>query len=238
LGQIELKEVQPMECKMGTLYVIATPIGNLEDISLRALRILKEVDAVACEDTRRTLKLLNAYKIQKRLISYYQPIEGRKSPLILALLKGGKDIALVSDSGTPGLSDPGFRLIREAVQEGMTVVPVPGASAVATALSAAGLPTDRFLFLGFPPPKREATRKLLVSLKEERATLVFYLPTRKIAEFLLLLEEALGTRQVVIARELTKIHEEFIRGEARELLSRMGEKKLKGEATVLVQGRR
>ncbi len=227
-----------MENKTGTLYVIATPIGNLEDISLRALRILKEVDAVACEDTRRTLKLLNAYKIQKRLISYYQPKEGRKSPLILALLKGGKDIALVSDSGTPGLSDPGFRLIREAVQEGMTVVPIPGASAVAAALSAAGLPTDRFLFLGFPPPKREATRKLLVSLKEERSTLVFYLPTRKIAEFLLLLEEALGTRQVVIARELTKIHEEFIRGEARELLSRIGEKKLKGEATVLVQGRR
>jgi len=227
-----------MENKRGTLYVIATPIGNLEDISLRALRILKEVDAVACEDTRRTLKLLNAYKIQKRLISYYQPKEGRKSPLILALLKEGKDIALVSDSGTPGLSDPGFRLIREAVQEGMTVVPVPGASAVAAALSAAGLPTDRFLFLGFPPPKREATRKLLVSLKEERATLVFYLPTRKIAEFLLLLEEALGTRQVAIARELTKIHEEFIRGEARELLTRIGEKKLKGEATVLVQGRR
>ena len=227
-----------MENKKGTLYVIATPIGNLEDISLRALRILKEVDAVACEDTRRTLKLLNAYKIQKRLISYYQPKEGRKSPLILALLKGGKDIALVSDSGTPGVSDPGFRLIREAVQEGMTVVPVPGASAVAAALSAAGLPTDRFLFLGFPPPKREATRKLLLSLKEERSTLVFYLPTRKIAEFLLLLEEALGTRQVVIARELTKIHEEFIRGEARELLTRIGEKKLKGEATVLVQGRR
>jgi 16S rRNA (cytidine1402-2'-O)-methyltransferase len=227
-----------MECKMGTLYVIATPIGNLEDISLRALRILKEVDAVACEDTRRTLKLLNAYKIQKRLISYYQPKEGRKSPLILALLKGGKDVALVSDAGTPGLSDPGFRLIREAVQEGMTVVPVPGASAVAAALSAAGLPTDRFLFLGFPPPKREATRKLLVSLKEERSTLVFYLPTRKIAEFLLLLEEVLGSRRVVIARELTKIHEEFIRGEAGELLGRIGEKKLKGEATVLVQGQR
>jgi 16S rRNA (cytidine1402-2'-O)-methyltransferase len=227
-----------MENKRGILYVIATPIGNLEDISLRALRILKQVDAVACEDTRRTLKLLNAYKIQKRLISYYQPKEAQKSPLILALLKGGKDIALVSDSGTPGLSDPGFRLVREAVQEGMTVVPVPGASAVATALSAAGLPTDRFLFLGFPSPKREATRKLLVSLKEERSTLVFYLPTRKIAEFLLLLDEALGTRQVVIARELTKIHEEFIRGEARELLSRIGGKKLKGEATVLVQGRR
>ncbi len=227
-----------MENKRGILYVIATPIGNLEDISLRALRILKEVDAVACEDTRRTLKLLNAYKIQKSLISYYQPREGQKSPLILALLKAGKDIALVSDSGTPGLSDPGFRLIREAVQEGLTVVPVPGASAVATALSAAGLPTDRFLFLGFPPPKRERTRKLLASLKEERSTLVFYLPTRKIAEFLTLLEEALGTRQVVIARELTKIHEEFIRGESRELISRIGEKKLKGEATVLVQGRR
>jgi 16S rRNA (cytidine1402-2'-O)-methyltransferase len=220
----------------GTLFVTATPIGNLEDISLRALRVLKEVDIIACEDTRRTLKLLNAHKIQNRLISYYQPKEGQKLPLILGILKEGKNVALVSDAGTPGLSDPGFKLIREAIKAGIRVVPIPGVSAVAAALSAGGLPTDRFLFLGFPPPKREATRKILHSLKDEKATLVFYLPTRKIAEFLLLLNEVLGNRPVVIARELTKVHEEFIRGETGELLSRLEKRVLKGESTVLVQG--
>ncbi len=218
------------------MYVVATPIGNLEDISLRALRILKEVDAIACEDTRRTLKLLNVYGIRKRLVSYYEPREAQKALVILELLKGGKDVALVSDSGTPGLSDPGFRVIRRAIEEGIGVVPVPGATALAAALSTAGLPTDRFLFLGFPPPKKEAARRILISLKEERATLVFYLPTRRIAEFLLLIKESLGDRQVVIAREITKVHEEFIRGQAGELLTRLESRPLKGEATVLVQG--
>jgi 16S rRNA (cytidine1402-2'-O)-methyltransferase len=225
-----------MEKPTGTLFITATPIGNLEDISLRALRVLKDVDVIACEDTRRTLKLLNAHRIQKRLISYYQPREGQKIPLILEILKEGKNVALVSDAGTPGLSDPGFKLIREVIKAGLNVVPIPGASAAAAALSAAGLPTDRFLFLGFPPPKREAARKMLQALKGEKATLVFYLPTRKITEFLFLLDEVLGNRPVVIARELTKVHEEFIRGEARELRSRLEKRILKGESTVLVQG--
>lgn len=222
----------------GTLFIVATPIGNLEDVTLRALRVLKEVEAVACEDTRQTVKLLNAYEIRKRLISYFQPRERQRLPEIIALLKAGKDVALVSDAGTPGISDPGFPLIREALKEGMNVVPIPGPSALAAALSAAGLPTHRVLFAGFPPPKKEATRKLLASLKDEEATLVFYLPVRRIPEFLAAILETLGDRRTVIARELTKIHEEFIRGAASELLEAAGKRTFKGEATVLVHGSR
>lgn len=220
----------------GTLFIVATPIGNLEDVTLRALRVLKEVEAVACEDTRQTIKILNAYDIRKRLISYFQPRERQRVPEIIALLKAGKDVALVSDAGTPGISDPGFPLIREALKEGMNVVPIPGASALSAALSAAGLPTHRVLFAGFPPPKKEATRKLLASLKDEEATLVFYLPVRRLTEFLTAILETLGDRRTVIARELTKIHEEFIRGAASELLEAAGKRTFKGEATVLVHG--
>ena len=220
----------------GTLFIVATPIGNLEDVTLRALRVLKEVEAVACEDTRQTIKILNAYDIRKRLISYFQPRERQRVPEIIALLKAGKDVALVSDAGTPGISDPGFPLIREALKEGMNVVPIPGPSALTAALSAAGLPTHRVLFAGFPPPKKEATRKLLASLKDEEATLVFYLPVRRLPEFLTAILETLGDRRTVIARELTKIHEEFIRGAASELLEAAGKRTFKGEATVLVHG--
>ena len=220
----------------GTLYIVATPIGNLEDVTLRALRVLKEVEAIACEDTRQTVKLLNAYEIRKRLISYFQPRENRRVPEIIGLLKSGKDVALVSDAGTPGISDPGFPLIREALKEGFRVVPIPGPSALAAGLSAAGLPTHRVLFAGFPPPKKEATRKLLASLKEEEATLIFYLPVRRIPEFLSAILETLGDRKTVIARELTKIHEEFIRGTASELLEAAGKRTFKGESTVLIHG--
>ena len=222
----------------GRLFIVATPIGNLEDITLRALRILGEAEAVACEDTRQTVKILNRYGLKKRLISYYQPREGQKIPEILGLLESGQDVALVSDAGTPGVSDPGFPLIREALRAGIPVVSVPGPSAVTAALAASGLPTHRFLFAGFPPPKRAATRKLIASLREEAATLVFYLPTRRVREFLEAARDALGDRRVVIARELTKVHEEFIRGTAGELLECIGERVLKGEATVLVEGKR
>jgi 16S rRNA (cytidine1402-2'-O)-methyltransferase len=222
----------------GRLFVVATPIGNLEDITFRAVRILGEVEAVACEDTRQTLKLLNKYGLRKRLISYFHPREGRKVPEIIGILRSGKDVALVSDAGTPGISDPGFPLIREALKEGVSVIPVPGPSAVAAALSAAGLPTHRFLFAGFPPPKKEGLRKFLLSLKEEKATLVFYLPTRRIVEFLEAVLAGLGARRVVIARELTKIHEEFIRGTAVDLLQELEKRPLKGEATVLIEGYR
>jgi len=221
----------------GTLYIVATPIGNLEDITLRALRILKDVAAIACEDTRQTVKLLNRFEFRKELISYFQPQEARKIPLLLDILKRGKDVALVSDSGTPGISDPGFRLVREALREGIKVVPLPGPCAAVTALCASGLSTHRFLFAGFPPPKKGALRKSLLALKDESATLIFYLPARKAAEFLEAILETMGGRDIVIAREITKIHEEFLRGKADEILRSMGERALKGEITVLVSGK-
>ena len=220
----------------GRLYIVGTPVGNLEDITLRALRILGEVEAIACEDTRQTVKILNRFGLKKPLISYFQPREGRRIPEIIGLLKAGRDVALVSDAGTPGISDPGFPLIREALKEAIPVVPIPGPSAVTTALSAAGLPTHRFLFVGFPPPKKTGLRKFLEALRDEKATLVFFLPTRRIPEFLEAVRELLGDRRVVIARELTKVHEEFIRGKAGELAGKLGHKTLKGEATVLVEG--
>ena len=220
----------------GRLYIVGTPVGNLEDITLRALRILGEVEAIACEDTRQTIKILNRFGLKKPLISYFQPREGRRIPEIIGLLKAGRDVALVSDAGTPGISDPGFPLIREALKEAIPVVPIPGPSAVTTALSAAGLPTHRFLFVGFPPPKKTGLRKFLEALQDEKATLVFFLPTRRIPEFLEAVCELLGDRRVVIARELTKIHEEFIRGMAGELAGNPGRRTLKGEATVLVEG--
>jgi 16S rRNA (cytidine1402-2'-O)-methyltransferase len=220
----------------GRLFVVGTPIGNLEDITLRALRVLGEVAAIACEDTRQTLKILNRYDIRKPLISYYQPREGQRVPEIVRLLEEGRDVALVSDAGTPGVSDPGFPLIRAALKEGIAVVPIPGPSAVTAALAASGLPTHRFCFAGFPPPKRTGLRKLLGSLVREEATLIFFLPTRRIPEFLAAVVEVLGDRRVVVARELTKIHEEFIRGTAGELAAALGGKVLKGEATILVEG--
>lgn len=220
----------------GRLFVVGTPIGNLEDITLRALRVLGEVAAIACEDTRQTVKLLNRYGIKKPLISYFHPREGQRVPEIIRLLEGGGDVALVSDAGTPGISDPGFPLIREALKKGLEVVPIPGPSAVTAALSAAGLPTHRFLFAGFPPPKTAALRRFLEGLAGQEATLVFYLPTRRLKEFLVAVGEIMGDRRLVVARELTKIHEEFRRGTASELLGVLGERTPKGEATVLVDG--
>jgi 16S rRNA (cytidine1402-2'-O)-methyltransferase len=222
--------------KKGVLYIVATPIGNLEDITLRALRTLGEVEAVACEDTRQTLKLLTRHGIRKRLISYYRPRENQRLPEILRLLESGRDVALVSDAGTPGISDPGFPLIREALRAGIRVVPIPGPCAATAALSAAGLPTHRFLFVGFPPPKRAARRKLLAALREEEATLVVYLPTRKLGEFLEDVRETLGDRSLVIAREMTKIHEEFIRGKVEDIQRRFASEEARGEATVLISG--
>lgn len=221
----------------GTLFVVATPIGNLEDITLRALRVLKEAAAIACEDTRRTSQLLARYEIRSRLISHYQPREGARIPMLIGLLKEGRDVALVSDAGTPAISDPGFRLVREAIREGIRVVPIPGPSAVTSALCAAGLPTHRFLFAGFPPPKAEGLRKTLAALTEQDATLIFYLPGRKIEAFLEAVLVNLGDRPMVIARELTKIHEEFLRGTASELAAGAKGRVFKGELTVLIAGK-
>jgi 16S rRNA (cytidine1402-2'-O)-methyltransferase len=220
--------------RSGTLYVVATPIGNLEDLTLRALKILGRVKLIACEDTRQTRKLLTAHKIKNELLSYFQPKEKKKIPQIIKRLKKGEDVALVSDAGTPGISDPGFPLIREAINQGIRVIPIPGASAVTAALSAAGLPTHRFLFLGFPPPKKEAAKKLLRSLRNETGTLIFYLPPRKLPSFLNLIEETLGERQIVYAREMTKIFEEFTRGTPKELIDSLKKTSYKGEATLLI----
>ena len=230
--------MNPAESAMaGTLFVVGTPIGNLEDITLRALRVLKEVTAIACEDTRRTGLLLARFEIKSRLISYYEPREGRRIPQIVALLKEGRDVALVSDAGTPAISDPGFKLVREAIREGIQVVPIPGPSAMAAALSAGGLPTHRFLFVGFPPPKAAALRKTLARIEEQDGTLIFYLPGRKLVEFLAAVLESLGDRDIVICREMTKIHEEFTRGKASAVAASASTREFKGEMTVLVSGK-
>ena len=220
----------------GKLYIVATPIGNLEDLTIRALKVLNKINFIACEDTRQTRKLLNKYKIKKELISYFHPREHQKTAKIIGLLLEGKDVALVSDAGTPGLSDPGYPLIKEAINKGIRIIPLPGASALTAALPASGLATHRFFFLGFPPAKKEASKKLLDSLRSERGTLVFYLPTRRLNSFLKLIMEVIGNRQVVIARELTKVYEEFLRGTASELLEQIKDKRIRGEATVLIEG--
>ncbi|MBI1908827.1 MAG: 16S rRNA (cytidine(1402)-2'-O)-methyltransferase [Deltaproteobacteria bacterium] len=222
----------------GTLYIVATPIGNLEDITFRAVRILKEVDLVACEDTRHTVKLLNHLQIKKQLWSYFEHNEMTRIPQILGEIEKGKSVALVSDAGTPGISDPGFPLIREAVARGIRIVSIPGPSAVIASLSASGLPTDSFLFVGFLPQKAGRRKTLLESLKDEEATLVFYESPYRIVKTL---EEALSIfseRPACLARELSKIHEEFVRGTVRELCSAVREDPPKGEMVLLIAGKR
>ncbi len=227
---------EPPASTHGKLYIVATPIGNLDDLTFRALKTLQGVDAIACEDTRQTRKLLNRYDLSKPLLSYFQPREKPQAEAILGRLKQGRDVALVSDAGTPGISDPGFPLIQRALEEGIEVVPIPGASALTAALCAAGLPTHRVLFLGFPPPKQQATLMLLRSLGEEAATLVFYLPARRLDRFLEAIQEQLGPRRIVVARELTKLHEEFLRGTPELLLKQLQGRTAKGEVTLLIEG--
>ena len=222
----------------GTLFVVATPIGNLEDITLRALRVLREADLIAAEDTRATRKLLARYDIHTKLVSYYQGRECEKEESLVATLKGGGSVALVSEAGTPCISDPGFRLVRRAVEEGLRVEPIPGASAAIAALSAAGLPTDRFTFVGFLGDKPGKRRKALEELRAVSNTLVFYLSKWKAHAHLRDCLEILGDRRACLCRELTKIHEEFRRGALSELLASVEEKSLKGEIVLLVEGDR
>ena len=219
-----------------SLYLVATPIGNLEDITLRALRVLKEVDLIACEDTRQTLKLLNHYGIQTRLVSYHEHNEMTKAAELVVNLEGGAKIALVTDAGMPGISDPGFRLIALAIRHHVPVIPIPGASAFLAALVASGLPTDSFRFSGFLPSKAGQRRKVLESVKASPRTQVFYEAPHRLLETLSDISELLGSdRHVVVAREVTKLHEEFLRGRAGEILeefkSRGG---VKGEITLLI----
>src|SRR6266404_1361952 len=219
-----------------SLYLVATPIGNLEDITLRALRVLKEVDLIACEDTRQTQKLLTHYSIQTRMVSYHEHNEMTKAAELIVNLETGAKIALVTDAGMPGISDPGFRLIALAIRHHVPVVPIPGASAFLAALVASGLPTDSFRFSGFLPAKSGQRRKLFESVRESPRTQVFYEAPHRVLETLADVVEVLGDdRHVVVAREVTKIHEEFLRGRAVEVLEELkGRGDVKGEITLLI----
>ena len=218
------------------LYLVGTPIGNLEDITLRALRVLKEVDVIACEDTRQTQKLLNHYAIATRTTSYHEHNEMTKSTELVKQVQAGASIALVTDAGMPGISDPGYRLIALAIHQGVPVVPIPGASAFLAALVASGLPTDSFRFSGFLPAKRGERRAALEGVKSSPRTQIFYEAPHRIVEALEDVCEVLGAgRQVVIAREVTKLHEEFLRGRAGEVLENLKAREaVKGETTLLI----
>ena len=219
-----------------SLYLVATPIGNLEDITLRALRVLKEVDLIACEDTRQTMKLLSHYGIQTRLVSYHEHNEMTKAAELVVDLEGGAKIALVTDAGMPGISDPGFRLIALAIRHHVPVIPIPGASAFLAALVASGLPTDSFRFSGFLPSKSGQRRKLLESVENSPRTQVFYEAPHRLLETLADVVEVLGNdRHIVVAREVTKLHEEFLRGRAADILAQLKARgDVKGEITLLV----
>ncbi|HJY80753.1 MAG TPA: 16S rRNA (cytidine(1402)-2'-O)-methyltransferase [Candidatus Binatia bacterium] len=219
------------------LYVVATPIGNLEDLTLRALRILKEADLIAAEDTRHTRKLLSHYGITTPLTSYYDQIETSKAPALIEQLRAGKTIALVSDAGTPGIADPGYRLVKGAAEAGIAVVPIPGPSTLTALLSVGGLPMDRFVFEGFLPAKKSRRQSTLHRLRQEERTLIFFESPHRLLDLLADLDEIFGDRQVVIGRELTKMFEETLRGSVRELRTSLQGREIKGEVALLVAGR-
>ena len=218
----------------GKLYIVATPIGNLEDITLRAINILKQVDLIAAEDTRHTLKLLNHLQISKPLISYHRHNEQTKKDILIQKLKQGQNIAIVSDAGTPGISDPGEEIIKQAIQENITIIPIPGACALINALICSGISTKEFVFLGFLPLNKKLRKGKLEEIKTETKTIILYEAPHKLKATLEDLKDNLENRQVVLARELTKIHEEFIRGTANELLQKIDN--LKGEFVIIIEG--
>jgi 16S rRNA (cytidine1402-2'-O)-methyltransferase len=218
----------------GTLYLISTPIGNLEDITHRAVRLLGQVDLIACEDTRHTRKLLNHYGLNTRTISYHEHNERERAAQLLKLIESGSDVAIVSDAGTPGISDPGFRLTQLAIEGGARVVPIPGPSALITALVASGLPTDEFFFGGFLPARSGARRTRLKEVAALPATLIFYEAPHRIADALRDAYEVLGERAAVVARELTKLHEEIARGRLSELAERFAAENARGEIVLII----
>jgi 16S rRNA (cytidine1402-2'-O)-methyltransferase len=219
----------------GILYLVATPIGNLEDITYRAVRVLKEADLIACEDTRHTRKLLDHYGIQKAAVSYHEHNEAARSGELVDRILAGLNVALVSDAGTPLVSDPGYRVVARAIAMGIQVVPVPGPSAILAALTASGLPTDSFFFGGFLPAKSAQRRKVLERGRSSETSLVFYEAPHRIVETLRDIDELLGKCPIVVGRELTKMHEEFLRGTAAEVLAQMeGRQALKGEMTIII----
>jgi len=216
----------------GTLYIVATPIGNLEDITLRALRVLKEADLIACEDTRHTRKLLAHYQISTPTISYHEHNERERSVELVKKLEAGQNIAVVSDAGTPLISDPGFRIVQEAIERAISVVPIPGPSALIAALSAAGLPEREFTFVGFLPARRTARRARLAELAGVSSTLIFYEAPHRIKETIDDARELLGNRDCVLAREVTKLHEEFVRGRLSEI--ELSDGATRGEMVLMI----
>jgi 16S rRNA (cytidine1402-2'-O)-methyltransferase len=219
----------------GTIYLVATPIGNLEDITLRALRILREADVIACEDTRHTRKLLTHFEITKPLVSYHEHNEPERAAELVARAKAGETVAIVSDAGTPGISDPGFRVVRAAVEAGVPVVSIPGPVAAVAALAASGLPTDAFYFAGFLPAKKGQRRKALEALAGIDATLVFYEAPQRATDLLEAILETLGDRPAAVVRELTKLHEECLRGPVSAVLADLRSRPaVKGEVTIVV----
>ncbi|MBT1071201.1 16S rRNA (cytidine(1402)-2'-O)-methyltransferase [Pelotalea chapellei] len=218
----------------GTLFIVATPIGNLEDMTYRAVRTLAQVDLIAAEDTRHSLKLLNHFNISKPLTSYFDHNQQFKGERILNALRQGKSVALISDAGTPCVSDPGYHLVRDAVAEGISVVPIPGCSAAITAISVSGLPSDTFTFAGFPPSRQGKRRGFLVKVTDLPGTLVLYEAPHRLEETLQDILHVLGERQVVVARELTKIYEECIRGTVSEVMASVAKGKVRGEVVILI----
>jgi len=221
----------------GKLFLVSTPIGNLEDITFRAIKTLQEVSLIAAEDTRRARKLLSRYQISNRVISYHQHNELPKGKKILTELIKGADIALVSDAGTPGISDPGYRLVQSALEEGIEVVPIPGPNAAIAAISVSGLPTDSFFYGGFLPPKGGGRKRRLHLYQNYTSTLIFHEAPHRLAATLKDIYEVLGNRRVAIARELTKIHEEVWRGCLRDLMDNLQQLTLRGEFTLVIEGR-
>ncbi len=224
------------ELNTGKLYLVGTPLGNLEDITQRALRVLNEVDFIAAEDTRHTLKLLNHFQIKKSLLSYFQHNERQRSNQIIEKILAGAKVALVTDAGMPGISDPGSLLVAAAIEHGISVIPIPGVTAVTTALAASGLDTASFWFAGFLPRKNSERNGKLAEMTDFSGTLVFYEAPHRILATLQNIQKALGDRRAVVARELTKIHEEFLRGNLSELIQTLSKRELKGEFTLLVEG--
>lgn len=220
----------------GTLYIVATPIGNLEDITLRAVRTLKDVDIIAAEDTRHTQTLLRHFAINASLTSYHEHNERAKTGQLVARLERGESVALVSDAGTPGISDPGYRLVLEATRLGIRVVPIPGPSALIAALSASGLPTAGFNFRGFLPARKRERRSKLQELRVDRYSLVVYETPHRLKESLDDIREIFGDRRMVLAREITKLHEEFLRGRISEVIAEVGPREIRGEVTLIIEG--
>ncbi|HYW67372.1 MAG TPA: 16S rRNA (cytidine(1402)-2'-O)-methyltransferase [Candidatus Dormibacteraeota bacterium] len=228
------ENAHPDAARQGCLYLVATPIGNLEDITLRALRILKEVDQIACEDTRHSLKLLNHYDIRKPLISYHEHNEMTRAPELVLAMENGSSIALISDAGMPLVSDPGHRLVTLAIRHHIPVVPIPGPAALLAALSASGLPSEEFLFVGFLPARSGERRRALERLRIEERTMIFYEAPHRIADTVADALAILGNRPACLAREVTKLHEEFRRGKLFDLVQSLGDHPPKGEITLLI----